>query len=559
MKRLGNSVSNRAYNPQNTKPAIPLDVDEVDAAMEKFIRQKYMQQSLTRGEFSEPTRLDIARSRTSEDRPPPPPPKTGKRFGFSLRAASAALPLSRYASPPSSPTGPSHFSRVPSPIRGNKQSRVFGASVGVSAEGNEWKLVALRQLGFPDDKRNSNILKGLGGDLERTIESLNRLGEGTSSRLPTPPYSKTTGTGPVMRDSTEDLASPSSRLAPTSDRKEEIQRPDLSRNEAPPPNPVIGLSNVSPPPQQHPYNPFETMNLYSAPLQPPLESIFQDMHVTPNLFPHSTGGYPSQHQELQHARLQQSMTPPVPQISQQYFHTNPFASQPAINHNPFLNVASQSTTSTWNNPYPSNIQSPMSYNPYITQTSTQLYSSHPAQSGQPSSQQPWVAVQPPLEVLRQQSSFYGNPESIQHSFTQPNYQENVYQQPQPIAPQRTGRIDNSSIMALYNLPHLAPPPLPQNNSTPEQSESPPVPQEPSSKSFISSHGQRSVTMPAVLTSGSKNPFLTSNPSSSFNATASPQAYSNQRHVSQDSTEAGSLNSGRHSPDAFASLSARFVR
>ena len=44
MKRNGNTNINRTFNPQNTKPPVPLDVDEVDAVLERFIRQKYDQQ-----------------------------------------------------------------------------------------------------------------------------------------------------------------------------------------------------------------------------------------------------------------------------------------------------------------------------------------------------------------------------------------------------------------------------------------------------------------------------------------------------------------------------------
>ena len=557
MRRLGNSTSNHTYNPQNIKPAIPLDVDEVDAAMEKFIRQKYDQQIFSHGEARQFARLDVERTRTSEDQPPPLPPKTGKRFGFSLRAASAALPLSRYASPPSSPTGPSHFSRVPSPIKVNKQSRVFGASLGISGEGNEWKLVTLRQMGFPDDKRNSNILKGLGGDLDRAIESLNRLGEGSSSRLPTPTYLRSTDTSHDNHDSTEELTRQTTRSAPTSDKPQVKKQPEMLNSQPQPPSPVIGLSNISKAPQQQPYNPFETMNPYSAPLQPPLESLFQDMHVTQNLFPNSTGGYPSQHQQLQQARVQQSMTPPVPQVPQQYFHTNPFAPQSTNNHNPFINTPIQHIMPTSTENHPSTVQLPVSYNPYITQPSMDTYPSQALQPSQVQVQQPWVPVQSHQEVPQQPNIFYGHFESMQPSWTQPNYQEQLQQHPQPIAPQRTGRIDNSSIMALYNLPQLAPPPLPQNSTASQETKASSTSQEPSANSFIATHGQRSVTMPAALSSGSKNPFLIS--SVAQPSATSPQANNNQRQVSQESIEAGSVNSGRHSPDAFASLSARCVR
>ena len=41
MKQQGNIESNKIYNPKNKRPDIPLDADEVDGAMERFIRKKY--------------------------------------------------------------------------------------------------------------------------------------------------------------------------------------------------------------------------------------------------------------------------------------------------------------------------------------------------------------------------------------------------------------------------------------------------------------------------------------------------------------------------------------
>ena len=57
-------------------------------------------------------------------------------------------------------------------------------------------------------------------------------------------------------------------------------------------------------------------------------------------------------------------------------------------------------------------------------------------------------------------------------------------------------------------------------------------------------------MPVQLSSASRNPFQ----SATSNATAANgMEPGGARHVSQESVN------GRHSPDAFASLSARFVR
>ena len=193
MKRNGNTNSNRTFNPKNNKPDVPLDVDEVDAVLAKFVKQKYDQQLFSGGHVRAPAiRTDTGNTgstRSSEDQPPPLPPKPSKKFGFGLRSVSSALPLSRInpLSPPHSPQ-PSNGA-FEDPIRVNKQSRVFGASVGGGGSENiEAKLAQLRDMGFGDDGKNLNVLKGCGGNIERTIETLVRLGEGSNptSRSRTP-------------------------------------------------------------------------------------------------------------------------------------------------------------------------------------------------------------------------------------------------------------------------------------------------------------------------------------------------------------------------------------
>lgn len=55
MRKIGNANSNRMLNPQNATPQIPVDVDEVDPAIEKYIRQKYEQRAFMPGSRSAPT------------------------------------------------------------------------------------------------------------------------------------------------------------------------------------------------------------------------------------------------------------------------------------------------------------------------------------------------------------------------------------------------------------------------------------------------------------------------------------------------------------------------
>src|SRR5436309_402713 len=94
MRRSGNAVSNRLFNPQNNRPPVPLDIDEVDSAMERFLRQKYEQRAFQQGNARPNTRQNTG-STSSDDQPPPLPPKTGKHFfGSGLRSASSTFPSS---------------------------------------------------------------------------------------------------------------------------------------------------------------------------------------------------------------------------------------------------------------------------------------------------------------------------------------------------------------------------------------------------------------------------------------------------------------------------------
>ncbi|KAF2031794.1 ArfGap-domain-containing protein, partial [Setomelanomma holmii] len=184
MKRIGNSESNKTYNPRNVKPQLPIDIDEVDSAMERYIRQKYEQRIYMHD--PRPNTRQNTGSTSSDDRPPPLPPKPTGRFGFGLRKAATSP---RNLTPPVSP-GLGSFGQD-SPQRVNKPSRVFGSNIHTSGDGMESKLATLRDMGFPDEKRNSTVLKGLNGNLDRTVEALIRLGEQNPARsreiTPTPP------------------------------------------------------------------------------------------------------------------------------------------------------------------------------------------------------------------------------------------------------------------------------------------------------------------------------------------------------------------------------------
>ncbi|KAI4127607.1 MAG: hypothetical protein LQ347_004531 [Umbilicaria vellea] len=602
MKQNGNTKSNRTYNPQNARPAMPLDVDEVDSAMERFIRQKYDQQVFSSGATRPPARQITGSTGSSDDQPPPLPPKTGRRFGFGPRAASSTIPLSKRDRELQSAyhEGTKTFSPPPQAILVNKQSRVFGASVGGSGEGMDQKLATLRDMGFMDDKRNMTILKGLGGNVERSVDALVRLGEGSSPGLRTQkstpglrtqssfqsavvdqPSSDQSQTTNLANDANTAI---SASIAPVQFSQTQAQ---TFAQSAPLPQQQYGFGFNSsnpfqqqqqqqqqqPPPQQT-YNPFDTSNPYNAQAQQ-IGNAFQGMQISQPLFPNNTGGHPTQQQQqIQQARLQQSMTPPVPQIPQQYIFSNPYAQQNNSHnagYNPFMPPMGQAQPVA-SNPYFSSTQPFRPSNPYVDQTSTNGYRSLPPQSEvqqqtqSPQSQYPpqqsyLTQQQTPLQQQYQPQQFpsqqqysAGNVTNIPVSQSQTPFQP----QAQPMAPQRTGRFDKSSILALYNYPQLAPAPKLNNISeTNERSGTPPVPR--IAPGVSPTQGQRSVTAPTQMLSSSRNPFLSAS-SGQEGGIGAPQGNGGgSRHVSQESVDIGGLHSGRHSPDAFASLSARFVR
>ncbi|KAL8836733.1 MAG: hypothetical protein Q9170_002797 [Blastenia crenularia] len=521
MRRNGNVVSNKIYNPRNSQPAIPLDVDEVDAALERFIRQKYDRQSYAGGGAVRPTaRQDTGGTQSSDDQPPPLPPKPGKRFGFrGLRSVSSALPTGKSAYP-NAPISPERTNGYPPspPPRVNKQSRVFGASVGGGGENNESKLATLRDMGFADDKRNSTILKGLNGDLERAIETLVRLGDGNTptSRPRSPSRPKPVALSqPFSSVGVEPPQTASGiSIAPASAQEPKIEAPL-------PPIPLNTTGHETNPSMPQSHNPFDTLNARSDTW--PLEKAFQSMQVSQPqpLFPNATGGYPMQPNHIEANRIQQSMTPPVPQLHQ-HVHSNPYAQQMSTasnSFNPFLQPSQQNLSlpsNTYNatnlpqvnsnmyNPFESRNFTPMSYTYGGTFQSPQDFVSSPIPEQQyppmtDQSQSQSIPQQQEIDPYQQYPPFNVQPPT---QYQQPSYQ-NQYQ------PQPSGRFDNSSILALYNYPQLAPP-LPSNAGVASENQAPLAALPTTSSGTVAKMpGQRSVTMPAQLVSGSRNPFLTS--------------------------------------------------
>ncbi|RDL37524.1 uncharacterized protein BP5553_04957 [Venustampulla echinocandica] len=586
MKRVGNVASNRTYNPKNSRPPIPIDADEADSAMERFIRQKY-QETVVQA----PVRHNTGRS-TGSDEPPPLPPKTGGRFGF--RSASSIFPLSSKSKQNAAPT---HFDsahrRSPSPPR-SKPSRVFGASMAHEAQDDlDGKLSTLRDMGFKDEHRNVAVLKGLSGNLEKSIETLVRLGEGNGS-----------GGGAKAGDTSGPSSGSRPPIRPTAGisigRAREKSPPRASTN------PFDMLDALPPPPPAKPQasqaaefkalpqspiagnNPFQQASnsnpfgLMPSQSQVNLTQTFQNMDISSSqpLFPNHTGGFPGPSpQQPQHQQLyQQSMTPPVPSLPQQYYppiiYENSAQQQQqqvqSSNYNPFLQQQQSVQAPTLNtnfqsNPFlkrslpgtPSYYQSPVEQSPQ----QPSMVSSYYGQQNQP---------QTGSNPFLQGNQFPQQPQ--QHQGYQQQQQQQYQQFPQqthPLLSQQTARPDKRSILDLYNFPQLAPTPVQQQ----QQQQDPGQAQYPPSNPAAAVPQQQvlSASNPlAAQIAGNRNPFMTNggggggaqSPGAESGGNMAPFPPPNgARHISRESVniDIGGWQNGRHSPDAWGTISARSMR
>jgi hypothetical protein len=148
----------------------------------------------------------------------------------------------------------------------------------------------------------------------------------------------------------------------------------------------------------------------------------------------------------------------------------------------------------------------------------------------------------------------------QHTYDQ---SQQYRQQTYPIAAQPTGRADKRSILDLFNYPQLAPTPVTQQD--PNQSQ---YQQNLPNPTTIAQQAPR-VSSPPVQGPGSKNPFASAGTSRQNsggdtvgNLVNFASTQNGARHVSQESisvNDAGNWANGRHSPDAWGSISARSMR
>jgi hypothetical protein len=616
MKRIGNAESNRTYNPRNVKPRLPVDVDETDSAMERYIRKKY-EQRVYMDDARNPTRHD-----TAEDRPPPLPPKPSKGFGFGLRK-SATSP--RDLTPPVSP-GFGSFERDASPPRVNKPSRVFGSNIQTSGDGLDSKLATLRDMGFPDDRRNSTVLKGLNGNLDRTVEALIRLGEQNSGKsegsTPNPPAKSNangltfdrTQTTPATSasnnpfDALDAIAGP-----PPSQQQQQQPQPAQLQTQQPYagyPTQTTSSSNSCNPFLSH-AQPVQYQEQQNIPQQQQqqqtygyqqnafgqqqgLEHSLQNMQLSNQepqqpLFPNRTGGYgPIQPPFAQTNPFQQSFTPPpMPQIPEQYssfFQPQPqyqSMSSPSSPGNPFLRSSRSQMFSpsnpTGSNPYGQQQQATNSSmmqqqhqtptaqaaNPWQTQQQTapqnpyqQLSSQQNPYQQQSSQQNPYQQQSSQQNPYQQQStpqSNYQQQQAQQQSFQQPSYQQNGFQQQQ----QQQQQQHQTGYQQYQSAgPQQNGNPFDKNSILALYNNPQQAPQR--SEQQQASSVPAPAAVPSTSMSGHMNPFSSSHngqPGQSLSAAQTPGV----RHVSNESVDFAGLTGGRHSPDAFSGLSASFRR
>lgn len=605
MKRTGNVESNKLYNPRNVKAQLPVDADEVEGVMERYIRQKYEHRVFS-GDSRPGTRHNTGSNSSVEDRPPPLPPKPSKKFGFGLRTTSSTFPSSRSSgarSPPVSPdiAGFGAEFRSNSPPRVNKASRVFGSNIERPGDSFDQKLTTLRDMGFTDERRNATVLKGLNGNLDKSVEALIRLGEGSRrpsrTQTPNPPAA-------VNGISVERTKSPT--------------------------NPFDALDKPQPPPPQQlspiqtqfqnsvtntQYNPFFAN---TQPQQPTaLDRSFQNMSLSqPQLY--TTAGH-TQSSPIQSNPFLQSFTPP-PMPTQQYpslQQQQPWAPQSAhplstqATGNPFLRTSRSQVFSQPTSNLNSSLQGSQSFQgtspfaspapqiqPFMTpqpqqQPWQQPSVSPPAQTRSPNpfqqqypSNSPFAAPLPQTQPLAQPNFAAGNP--FQQAQIPQQYQQPFAQQPQQDIPRPDAK---TSIMALYNYPQLAP--------TQPATQSPSVQASADGQSLQTPFPgpQRSVTMPILPSAstngtstipgsiptangtnvgvGAHNPFASANPALNNIApvqnmapmsayplagTTAPKSQLNgisATGFSRESVDFAGLMAGRHSPDAFKGLSARW--
>jgi hypothetical protein len=343
---------------------------------------------------------------------------------------------------------------------------------------------------------------------------------------------------------------------------------------------------------------------------------------TQPLFPNHTGGFPVPQQTQQQQLYQQSMTPPVPSVPQKYYPTVIYENsgqqvqaqpqpQQINNYNPFLQSQQQVqqqqqpqqvpaiNTNFPTNPYMQQVATPQSMyqspmeqsavqqqgafydgnsqqqqpqrqmNPFLNQSSPQQMNPFFAQSNQQQQQMPQQAAQqiPQMQqqVQQQQMAQQVNQQAYDFQSQQQARFEQYRQQTHPMMSQPGAIPDKKSILDLYNYPSQYTPV--QSGQQQQMAQGQLL--SPVSGGAAAQQQQQPMTSSPLSAGGSKNPFALSG----GGAVQSPgvdtvgnmvqfaPSQNGARHVSQESisVDTGGWANGRHSPDAWGSISARSVR
>ncbi|PMB67363.1 UBA domain-containing protein 3 [Beauveria bassiana] len=335
MRKVGNVASNRIYNPDNKKAPVPVDADEADSAMERFIRQKYMHN--VAAQTSKP------RSPISDEGTPPPPPPKNSKFGFRAAFSRSKNVLDK------SPNG---YAPASPPLI-NKPSKVFGATVDYEApDDTEKKLAKLRDMGFQNDQRNLIVLKGVSGNVERAVEALVRLGEGDQPP-PAPPKEKTLRATRSLTPMTPNSVGLAGGLSVV--KRSETDRPTTSSTTSTNP---FDMLNRAQPQTAHSTGSLQNTNAYTAPTNPygflsaqasPIDQAFQNLTISRQQTGASSNGT--------------GFSVPMPPLPQTYGHSAPASPQPqhgfGLSSNASLPVHAQQQSSLQ--------PQQTGYNPYFSQ------------------------------------------------------------------------------------------------------------------------------------------------------------------------------------------------
>lgn len=530
MRKMGNTKSNALFNPDPQKHPAPISQDDQDSNMERHIRAKYEYQTFQREPGSAP---QPSTSSSAATIPPPPSSKsTGKsKFGLGMfRSSPPNTKASQILG-----TGGAQYS--------DKQPVVFphGMASATPLEQYGDQIKSLHEMGFTDVTQCMKVLNQTDGKMMDTVEILIRLNKAEERRPAPPPKNPNpagfglavhrTGPATVSRHRTGGSSNPFDAL----DREEPPLPPLPSARTGPSAAPAFGH-------QQQAFGGFGAVAVGQhpwgngfAPQQQQQQQNMSPYGVAPQntnpfgqmpqqLYPSLTGG-------PQQQRLHSTLTGG----HQQIYPATTGGSVPATpSYNPFMALQQP----VGGNPY----QEHLSNNPQ-QQQQQQFFQQQPQQQQQqPQPQQQAQFQQAQFqEAQPQQQQFQPQQPQFQPQFQsqqpqsqfqpqqpqfQPQHQNNPYaaQPPQQQQPFFSANpyADKSHILALYNAPQLAPP---RSQTQVEVTGTPPPPQ------------QQQPAPPPAPSALSNNPFL-------------PQQ---QHSRSQESVDFGAWQSGRHSPDAFASL------